>query len=123
MAKRVSRCASVAPRGFRAGEFEVIAKTPAEESDLNEATMGGLPRQIARLRLAVIIVVGHGLIRDLCGSDTGHAALFAGTLCYFSQDCFFSLAAKAMSIKRRIASEREGLSVCCFAQVSTANLV
>jgi len=36
--------------------------------------------------------------------------------------CRFDLAARALSIRRRIASEREGLSFCCFAQVSIADL-
>jgi hypothetical protein len=37
--------------------------------------------------------------------------------------CLFVLLANAMSIRRRIASEREGLSFCCLAQFSIANLV
>ncbi len=35
---------------------------------------------------------------------------------------FLDFAASANSIRRRIASEREGLSFCCLAQFSTANL-
>ena len=35
---------------------------------------------------------------------------------------FFALAANANSTKRRIASDREGLSGCCFAQFSIADL-
>jgi hypothetical protein len=42
---------------------------------------------------------------------------------YLLPVCFFILLAKAMSIRRRIASEREGLSFCCLAQFSIANLV
>ena len=37
--------------------------------------------------------------------------------------CLFVLLANAISIRRRIASEREGLSFCCLAQFSIANLV
>jgi hypothetical protein len=37
--------------------------------------------------------------------------------------CLFVLLANAISIRRRIASEREGLSFCCLAQFSIANRV
>jgi hypothetical protein len=37
--------------------------------------------------------------------------------------CRFDLAARAISISRRIASERDGLSFCSLAQFSTAILV
>jgi len=36
--------------------------------------------------------------------------------------CLLALAASANSIKRRIASERDGLSFCCLAQLSIADL-
>jgi hypothetical protein len=36
---------------------------------------------------------------------------------------FFDLAASANSIRRRIASDREGLSFCCLAQLSMASRV
>src|SRR5262249_2026307 len=36
--------------------------------------------------------------------------------------CRFDLVASAISISRRIASERDGLSLCCLAQVSIADL-
>jgi hypothetical protein len=35
---------------------------------------------------------------------------------------FLGFAFSAISISRRIASEREGLSICCFAQLSTFDL-
>jgi hypothetical protein len=35
----------------------------------------------------------------------------------------FDLAVKAISIRRRIASDREGLSFCCLAQLSMASRV
>src|SRR5262249_46839829 len=43
---------------------------------------------------------------------------------YFSPRllCRFDLAARALSISRRIASDREGLSFCCLAQFSIADL-
>ena len=41
---------------------------------------------------------------------------------YFLPMFFFDLAASANSISCRIASERESLSGCCFAQASIADL-
>jgi hypothetical protein len=43
---------------------------------------------------------------------------------YFSPRplCHFDLVIRAISISRRIASERVGLSFCCFAQVSIVDL-
>ena len=53
--------------------------------------------------------------------------VFANTnaaVAYFCQRllCRFDLAVRANSTRRRIASEREGLSGCCFAQSSIADL-
>jgi hypothetical protein len=56
------------------------------------------------------------------------AAMFRSTcvtVVYFSPRrlfCGFDLPDRAISIRRRMASEREGLSFCCLAQVSIADL-
>jgi hypothetical protein len=51
-------------------------------------------------------------------------SVFVVRLFYFSPrlPCRFDLALSANSTSWRIASEREGLSGCCFAQVSIADL-
>jgi hypothetical protein len=55
-----------------------------------------------------------GSFRNTCGGGR-----------YFSPRlrCRFNLAVRAISIRRRIASEREGLSFCCLAQFSIADRV
>ena len=42
-------------------------------------------------------------------------------ICFYWR-LLFALVTSAISIKRRMASEREGLSSCCLAQVSMADL-
>jgi hypothetical protein len=41
---------------------------------------------------------------------------------YFCRRSFLAVVARAISIRRRIASERDGLSLCCLAQFSIADL-
>jgi hypothetical protein len=54
----------------------------------------------------------------------GRSRVCAVAVIYFSPRllCRFDLAISANSTSWRIASEREGLSGCCFAQVSIADL-
>src|SRR5215471_6099408 len=60
----------------------------------------------------------------LSRSKLGSFCKYRGGL-YFSPRllCRFNLPTRAISIRRRIASERDGLSFCCLAQFSMANRV
>ena len=63
--------------------------------------------------------------RPTLRDEIGFVLQFVSWVVYFSPRllCRFDLLGRAISIRRRIASDREGLSFCCLAQVSIADRV
>jgi hypothetical protein len=63
--------------------------------------------------------------RPTLRDEIGFVLQFVSWVVYFSPRllCRFDLLGRASSIRRRIASDREGLSFCCLAQVSIADRV